>query len=376
MVSPASKRKINHEVILEPKDLQSLLDALKSRGYATIGPKIRDGAVLYEQIQSILDLPVGWHDEQDAGAYGLSKNDTGSVFEYVVGPGSLKRYFHPPLLRLWQIKRKDECFQVIEDKSRPPKYALIGVRSCDIHALQTLDKVFNTGEFSDPIYNERRRNALIVAVNCTRPGGTCFCNSMNTGPEAKSGFDIVLTEVLHNGRHYFIAAAGSKEGQGVLDRIACRKAGEEERRLTRRLLDDASRQMGRTINTTNLKSIFYEKFEHPHWEKITERCLTCGNCTMVCPTCFCNTIEDTNSLDGEYAERWRKWDSCFNREFSYMHGGSIRRSEKSRYRQWLTHKMATWMDQFGTFGCVGCGRCITWCPVGIDITEEAKAILE
>ena len=376
MVNPASKRKINNEVVLEPEDLQRLLETLQSKGYVTIGPKILDSAILYEQIQSIYDFPVGWHDEQDAGAYGLSKNDNGSFFEYVVGPGSLKRYLHPPLLRLWQIKRKDEGFQVIEDESRPPKYALIGVRSCDIHALHALDKVFNTGEFSEPIYNERRRNALIVAVNCTHPGGTCFCNSMNTGPEAKSGFDIVLTEVLRNGHHYFIAAAESKKGHDFLDRMACRKAGEEERRLTRRLLDNATKQMGRTIDTANLKSIFYEKFEHPRWEKIMERCLTCGNCTMVCPTCFCNTIEDTNSLDGEYAERWRKWDSCFNREFSYMHGGSIRPSEKSRYRQWLTHKMSTWMDQFGVFGCVGCGRCITWCPVGIDITEEAKAVLE
>jgi len=95
---------------------------------------------------------------------------------------------------------------------------------------------------------------------------------------------------------------------------------------------------------------------------------------MVCPTCFCSTVEDTTDLSGLHAERWRKWDSCFTLDFTYIHGGSIRREGASRYRQWITHKLAHWHDQFGSSGCTGCGRCITWCPVGIDITEEARAI--
>jgi Fe-S oxidoreductase len=95
---------------------------------------------------------------------------------------------------------------------------------------------------------------------------------------------------------------------------------------------------------------------------------------MVCPTCFCTTVEDVSDVTGDHAERWRRWDSCFTLGFSYIHGGSIRNSGKARYRQWMTHKLASWIDQFGTSGCVGCGRCITWCPVGIDITEEARAI--
>lgn len=376
MAKPYLNLRINDEVLIEPKDIQSLLDMLKNTGYKTIGPTIRNGVVLYDQIQSIDDLPMGWNDDQDAGTYGLSKNDTGSFFGYVVGADSFKRYLHPPLLRLWRAKREHKGFRVIEEKGNIPRYALLGVRSCDVHAIRILYKVFNTGEFSDPIYNERHNNAFIIAVNCTRPGGTCFCTSMNTGPEAKSGFDIVLTEVLQNGQHFFTARAGTKKGVRVLGRIPHREASDEEQKLTRRILLDASKQMGRTINTANLKAIFYEKFDHPRWEKVAGRCLTCGNCTMVCPTCFCHTIEDANTLNGEYAEHWRKWDSCFTRDFSYMHGGSIRSSEKSRYRQWLTHKLATWVDQFGIFGCVGCGRCITWCPVGIDITEEAKAIQE
>ena len=114
--------------------------------------------------------------------------------------------------------------------------------------------------------------------------------------------------------------------------------------------------------------------EHRAWSRVAERCLGCANCTMVCPTCFCATVEDTTDLSGAIAERRRKWDSCFTCEFSSIHGGSIRRSGAARYRQWMTHKLSSWWQQFETSGCVGCGRCIVWCPVGIDITEEAHAI--
>jgi sulfhydrogenase subunit beta (sulfur reductase) len=134
--------------------------------------------------------------------------------------------------------------------------------------------------------------------------------------------------------------------------------------------------MGRTLDTADIKALLYRNYEHPRWDNAAARCLTCGNCTMVCPTCFCTTVEDVTDLKGEHAERWQKWDSCFTMDFSYIHGGIIRSSPKARYRQWMTHKLATWIDQFGTSGCVGCGRCITWCPVAIDITEEVRAIRE
>jgi len=141
-------------------------------------------------------------------------------------------------------------------------------------------------------------------------------------------------------------------------------------------VDRAAGQMGRTMDTAGIKELLYRSYDHPRWDDVAKRCLTCANCTMVCPTCFCSTVEDTSDLKGEHAERWRKWDSCFTMDFSYIHGGSVRSTPRARYRQWMTHKLATWIDQFGTSGCVGCGRCITWCPVGIDITEEVRAIRE
>jgi len=367
---------IGDEVIINGEGLQQLFEILSREGYRILGPTIRHTALVYDQIRSVSDLPVGWGDVQEAGTYRLVKEDPESLFGYVVGPQSWKKYLHPPVIRLWRAEREGGGFHVVEEKEQIPQYAFIGVRSCEIHAMYSLDSVFSTQEFSDPIYNERREKAFILAVNCTRPGGTCFCVSMNTGPKVKSGFDIALTEVLDNGRHYFIAEVGTEKGTKVLRDVTCRNPNEEEQRTARALLKEAARLMGRNLDTSNLKSIFYENFEHRQWEKVAERCLTCANCTMVCPTCFCNTIADANTLNGERAERWRRWDSCFTKDFSYVHGGSIRTSEKSRYRQWLTHKLVTWEDQLGTLGCVGCGRCITWCPVGIDITEEAKTILK
>jgi succinate dehydrogenase/fumarate reductase-like Fe-S protein len=139
-------------------------------------------------------------------------------------------------------------------------------------------------------------------------------------------------------------------------------------------IKNASDHMGRYVDTSDLQSLLYRNIDSKRWTETAKRCMTCTNCTMVCPTCFCTTVEDITDLTGTRAERMRKWDSCFTLEFSHIHGGSIRSSVLARYRQWLTHKFAYWKDQFGTYGCVGCGRCITWCPVGIDVTEEIQGI--
>jgi ferredoxin len=252
--------------------------------------------------------------------------------------------------------------------------ALIGVRSCELHAIAIQDRVFLGDLYADPHYKARREGLFIVAVTCGQAGGTCFCVSMGTGPEVKSGYDLALTEVIEGGKHYFVAEAATPEGQEVLNEVPHREAAGEEQEEARQVVARAAAQMGRSMDTGGLKELLYNNLEHPRWEEVASRCLTCGNCTQVCPTCFCTSVEDVTDLTGERAERWRRWDSCFTTDFSYIHGGSIRATPRSRYRQWLTHKLASWQDQFDTIGCVGCGRCITWCPVGIDITEEVRAI--
>lgn len=367
--------KVADEVVIDRDDLQQLLDILGDDGYQTIGPVIREGSMEYGELKAISDLPIGWRDGQGPGTYRLKKSNTPTLFGYVVGSHSWKRHLYPSVARLWRSEREGSGFRVTGETDQSSAYAFFGARSCEISAISIYDRVFNNDKFFDYTYNEIRKKAFIVAVNCTSPAGTCFCASMNTGPKAKAGFDIALTELLANKRHFFIAEAGSERGISVLSRVTSKPAGADDKAIALGLHQAALQQMGRRLDTSHLTAIFADHFDHPQWEKVSGRCLTCGNCTMVCPTCFCHSIEDKTSLDGQYAERWRKWDSCFTKDFSYIHGGSIRASEKSRYRQWLTHKLVTWKDQFGTLGCVGCGRCITWCPVGIDITEEAMAIL-
>jgi formate hydrogenlyase subunit 6/NADH:ubiquinone oxidoreductase subunit I len=266
-------------------------------------------------------------------------------------------------------------FRVIPEKREPQKWAFLGVRACDLRAIAIQDKVFLQGAYVDSGYRMRRENIFVVAVNCGQAGNNCFCASMGTGPQAESGFDLALTEVLNGGQHFIFVQVGTELGAQVLAIVPNTPADETQKNEAEKTVAHA-REQARTLDIANLKEILYRNYDNPLWEQVAERCMTCANCTMVCPTCFCTTIEDVTDLTGTRSERWRKWDSCFTLDFSYIHGGSIRTSAMSRYRQWMTHKLATWNDQFGTPGCVGCGRCITWCPVAIDITEQARAIRE
>lgn len=360
--------------VIEGADLGRLVPALARRGYEVIAPVVRDGAIVYDQITSLEELPAGWTDRQDGGSYRLERRSDAALFGYAVGPHSWKRFLQPPAERLWRASRQENGFQVAPDKPASLKRAFLGVRACELRAIEIQDRVFLGGPYTEPFYQLRRDNLFLVAVNCGQAGGTCFCVSMKAGPKVGSGYDLALTEIVQDGRHYFVVESGSATGADVLAEIPHRAAEKSDQRLADAIIESTARSMGRTLATHDIKDLLYRNYEHPRWDQVATRCLTCANCTMVCPTCFCTTVEDVSDLTGDHAERWRKWDSCFTMNFSYLHGGSIRASAKARYRQWMTHKLATWLDQFGTSGCVGCGRCITWCPVGIDITEEVRAI--
>lgn len=362
--------------VIERDGLSALFSALREQGYQIVGPTVRDGAIVYDELNSVDNLPVGWTDDQDGGTYRLRKRDDQALFGYVVGPHSWKKYLFPPEQRLFRARREKGGFQVDPEPVDAPKRAFLGVRSCELNAIAVQDRVFLNGPFVDRGYQARRSNTFIVAVNCGGAGGTCFCVSMKTGPKATAGFDLALTEVLENRRHYFVVESGSDAGAQVLARLPHHAATANEQSAADQATARAAEQMGRRLDTSDIKDLLYRNPEHPQWDRVADRCLACANCTMVCPTCFCTDVEDVTDLTGEHAERWRKWDSCFTLGFSHTAGGALRSSVKSRYRQWLTHKLATWIDQFGTSGCVGCGRCITWCPVAIDLTEEVSAIRE
>jgi len=360
--------------VLERGDFDAFLHAITGRGYQLIGPTVREGAIACGPVASANDLPEGWTDEQEGGKYRLKRRTDHALFGYAVGPHSWKQYLHPPVQRLWRAEREGSGFRVVAEEQARPRYAFLGVRSCELHAIAVQDKVFLGGPYVDAIYQARREDLFLVAVNCAEAGGTCFCASMNTGPKVTAGYDLALTEILENGRHYFVVEVGTQAGAEILSAIPHQDAKDTDLQAVQRVTEETARHMGRSLDTVEIKELLYRNYEHPRWDEVARRCLSCTNCTMVCPTCFCTTVEDVTDLSGEKAERARRWDSCFTMDFSYIHGGSVRASVKSRYRQWMTHKLATWIDQFGTSGCVGCGRCITWCPVGIDLTEEARAI--
>lgn len=364
------------KVVIGLDGLQRVFELLLDRGYRLVGPTVRDGAIVYDEITRVEELPAGWTDEQGPGTYRLKRRPDRALFGYAVGPHSWKKWLYPPVLRLWQAARRNGSFQIVAGPPSPPRLAFIGVRACELHAAAIQDRVFLAGPYQDPTYRARREQVFVLAVQCTHPGGTCFCASMDAGPGASSGFDLALTELLTPEEHLFLIEVGSEAGAGLLREVPHRPPSEPEAEQAARAVAEAARHMGRFMETAGLKELLYRNLEHPRWDQVASRCLSCGNCTMVCPTCFCSTVEDVTDLSGERAERWRRWDSCFTLAFSYIHGGTLRSSARSRYRQWMTHKLATWVDQFGTFGCVGCGRCITWCPVGIDITEEVRAIRE
>jgi sulfhydrogenase subunit beta (sulfur reductase) len=365
---------IGETAVISREAVQVLIDALAAGGYEVLGPTVRDGAIVYDKIARVLDLPAGWTDRQEAGRYHLERRADHALFGFAVGPQSWKRFLHPPSETVWTAHKSEDGVTVAVGENTSPKFAFIGVRACEIHAIAIQDRVLCDGPYADAAYAARRRDAFIVAVNCGQAGGTCFCVSMQTGPKANSGFDLALTELLAGENHEFLLEIGSEAGADLLARVPHRPSSDAHIAAAAAVVARTATQMGRSLDTAGIKELLQGNPNHSRWDDVAERCLTCGNCTMVCPTCFCTTVEDHNDLTGASAERVRKWDSCFTLDFSYVHGGSVRNSNKSRYRQWMTHKLASWIDQFGTSGCVGCGRCVTWCPVGIDITAEVAAI--
>ena len=373
-------------VWIEKPRLQELIDRLQHQGYRTIGPRVEQAAIVYGEIDSVSQLPLGMLDEQDAGRYRLREDEGAGYFDHVVGPHSLKNYTFVPRETLLELRREDGAWHMSPPPDPGPPVAVIGVRSCDLHALAIQDRVFLEGPYVDPAYQSRRERLFLVAVNCRRAAATCFCHSMGTGPAVQTPHDLALTELDDR----FVIEVGSDRGGYVLSGVDCTPCTHAEIQAARDVPQQLERGMHtraavppnpneprpRSLDTDGIRDLLMGNLTHPRWQEVAERCLSCTNCTLVCPTCFCSSVHEVSDLTGDHVYRERVWNSCFTLEHSWLSSGPVRNSTASRYRQWLTHKLASWIDQFGVSGCVGCGRCITWCPVGIDITEEVAAIRE
>ena len=359
--------------VLDANGLDALIRRLRELGFETKGPVVRDGAIMPGPISGASDLPVGVADEQGPGRYRLSAAPHSRFFDWAVGPGSWKAEFFPAVQELWRANVDGASVALMEPILDAPPLAIVGMRPCEVASLAVLDRVLMEGSYRDPRYAQRREGTFVAVVECASPAATCFCASMASGPSVDAGFDLALTELDDERGHRFVARAGTDSGAELLSSIDHGSASTEDLNAREQVLVAARARMGRELDTEGLAGLLARNIDHPQWAEVGDRCLSCANCTLVCPTCFCSDVRDSSELDGTIVRR-RAWSSCFDLEHSYLHGGAVRTSTSSRYRQWMTHKLSTWWDQFDTTGCVGCGRCIAWCPVGIDITEEAAAI--
>lgn len=360
-------------VVVGVDGLQQLLDVLLARGHTVIGPTVRDGAVVHAPISSVADLPRGARDAQAPGRYRLTDDGDARLFAFAAAAQSWKPFLFPARQPLHTASPDGA---VTPAPPQPTSYAFLGVRSCDLAAIGVHDRVLLGRQVADDHYAARRRAAFIVAITCSHPGGTCFCTSMGTGPAPTRDYDVAMTELLDGDGHRFVLRAGSPAGEDVLAQLAGHAAGERDRAAVDDVVAGSVAAMAsRALDTDGIRELLYASAEHPRWDDVASRCLSCTNCTLVCPTCFCVTVDDSTDLLGT-TERSTVWDSCFTAGHSYLHGGAVHPGTRERYRQWLTHKFGSWIDQFGTSGCVGCGRCVTWCPAGIDVLEELQALRE
>lgn len=364
-----------------------LLAHLRADGFEVIGPTVAAQAIIYAPIQSHRDLPIGWGDWQAPGQYRLERRNDDTWFGFAVGPYSWKQFLYPPRIRLWEAAKTAEGFRVTPTAPERKRRAFLGVRGCELHAIAVQDRTFfRDGQIWDPYYAAARANLFVMAVECTRPAATCFCTSMHTGPDVdprrlplprvvpSEGPDELVDWILTELADGFVVRAESQAGAALADALQLGPATEGQVDEAQAAVRAAAQRIQRQLDTDRLYERLQACPEHSRWDEVATRCLGCTNCTMVCPTCFCMSVEEVTDLSLETTARERVWDSCFNPDFAAVHGGNHRASLRGRYRQWLTHKFSTWIDQFEVTGCVGCGRCITWCPVGIDVTEELAAL--
>ena len=356
---------------LPREDLGRLVATLRADGRDVIGPVVEDGTIVYREIEDAATLPDGVTDEQSPGRYRtLPSTGARHTFGFASSPTSWKRWTFPSSVGLGTARKDGDAltFEPPVREIRP--LAFLGARACDLAAIAVHDRVLRDGFVADDDYVARRADILTIGVDCAAPSSTCFCSSMGTGPEVTTGHDIALTE-LDEG---FVVRVGTDAGRALVDRLALGPAELASVEAAARVPEQARAVMTRTLATDGMPARLMARPDHPRWAEIAERCLACTSCTMVCPTCFCTSVTQVSDLGATQATSSRQWDSCFTLGFGAVAGGNFRSRRQDRYRQWLTHKFGTWVEQFGTMGCVGCGRCVTWCPVGIDVRDELDII--
>ncbi len=282
----------------------------------------------------------------------------------------LKKYFFPPRETLFQYREGQGYVPHLEGLDR--RIVLLGVHSCDIYALNILDRVF--GEpYPDPYYRTRRQNTIIIGLDCL-PDEHCFCSSMRAD-FVDRGFDLFLYDI---GDAYFTVVGTARGDDIVLATgplflpVTAADTDQYKRRSSAK-----RRAFRREVEIRDLPEIFFIEYESRLWEELGERCLACGACSMVCPTCHCFDVRDEVALGSREGPRVRQWDSCLFVSHALVAGGhNFRQSRASRIKLRYYHKQSGFVAEYGRPSCVGCGRCVLACPAGIDVTQVIHQLRE
>ncbi|HEU19513.1 MAG TPA: 4Fe-4S ferredoxin [Deltaproteobacteria bacterium] len=283
-----------------------------------------------------------------------------------------KNFFFPQTETMMGYMRTERGMELKGDNIADMGDAvLFGARPCDVRSFILLDYVFDQEKYKDPYYIDKREKTTIVSLACvTPPYSTCFCTSVGGHPMIVEGADVVLTDVGDN----YLAEFITPKGQTILAKLGDLPTADDATLAKKEeLVKKAEGEIKSQVAGSAIKPWLDENFEHPFWDTIHKSCLACGTCTYLCPTCHCFDI--TDEVKGDEGKRVRTWDSCMYWLFTIETSGhNPRTSQKQRWRQRLLHKFRYFVDNFGAIACVGCGRCVMYCPVNIDIRKIVNDI--
>ena len=275
----------------------------------------------------------------------------------------LKKYFFKPVDVMFNFSAEDGYEAPVEEADR--KHVIFGAHPCDIHGLKILDVVFG-GRYMDGYYFARRNNAIIIGIDCI-PDDLCFCRSTGTD-FVDTGFDLFLSDIDDS----YLVRVGTSLGDDII------KAGDslflevekKDREEYKRKSIQRRESFETEIQLQDLPEIMDLEYESQIWQEVGEKCLSCGTCSMVCPTCYCYAVFDELNLDVSSGQRKRRWDSCLFKDYALVAGGhNFRAQRSSRVKNRYFHKQRGFVSQYGRPSCVGCGRCKAYCPAGVDIVE-------